>query len=222
MLFNLTCAAPQPWIDKGYVVVSCDIQHPYTVQWCTGYNHLQTNLGAGTWRLNKLLEDYGLEPALVLSFAPCTDLAVSGAAHFARKRRANPEFQNEATRLAKLAEGYGVPYMLENPVSVLATLWRKPNVYFHPCDYGGYLPEDDIDPLYPDVLPPQDAYHKKTCLWTGNGFTMPTPKPVAPLGKEFPGHTKLGGKSIRTKNIRSATPRGLAQGIFEANRHLLD
>ena len=28
---------------------------------------------------------------------------------------------------------------------------------------------------------------------------------------------KLGGKSLRTKNIRSATPRGFARAVFEAN-----
>jgi hypothetical protein len=31
-------------------------------------------------------------------------------------------------------------------------------------------------------------------------------------------HRKLGGKSMKTKNIRSATPRGFARAIFEANQ----
>jgi hypothetical protein len=31
------------------------------------------------------------------------------------------------------------------------------------------------------------------------------------------GHLKLGGKSARTKYIRSLTPRGLARAIYEAN-----
>ena len=30
-------------------------------------------------------------------------------------------------------------------------------------------------------------------------------------------HLKLGGKSQRTKDIRSATPRGFARAVFEAN-----
>lgn len=30
-------------------------------------------------------------------------------------------------------------------------------------------------------------------------------------------HKKLGGRSLKTKNIRSATPRGFAQAVFEAN-----
>ena len=30
-------------------------------------------------------------------------------------------------------------------------------------------------------------------------------------------HKKLGGKSLKTKNIRSATPRGFAKAVFLAN-----
>lgn len=30
-------------------------------------------------------------------------------------------------------------------------------------------------------------------------------------------HLKLGGKSERVKNIRSATPRGFAEAVFHAN-----
>jgi len=43
---------------------------------------------------------------------------------------------------------------------------------------------------------------------------MPEKKPVKPVNN-YPGWTKLGGKSLRTKNIRSATPRGFAQAVFE-------
>jgi hypothetical protein len=32
-----------------------------------------------------------------------------------------------------------------------------------------------------------------------------------------PAHQKLGGKSARTKYIRSLTPRGFSQAVFEAN-----
>ena len=32
-----------------------------------------------------------------------------------------------------------------------------------------------------------------------------------------PVHAKTGGKSLRTKNIRSATPRGFALAVYEEN-----
>jgi hypothetical protein len=116
-----------------------------------------------------------------------------------------------------IAEALGVPYAIENPVSVISTFWRKPDHIFHPFEYGGYLPEDDIHPQYPEYIVARDAYPKKTCYWTGNGFVMPPKKPV-PVS---PGYSKqqllLGGKSQRTKRIRSLSPRGIAAAIYEAN-----
>ena len=159
-------------------------------------------------------------PSLVVSFAPCTDLAVSGAAHFERKREADPQFQEKAVRMARLAEQFGCPYMVENPVSVLATLWKKPEMYWHPYDFA-YLCPTGPHPEFPDVIPERDLYPKKTGLWCGNGFKLPL-KVALPASievpKDFPGHTKLGGKSARTKYIRSLTPRGFAMAIYEANR----
>jgi hypothetical protein len=115
-------------------------------------------------------------------------------------------------------KGFAVPYMVENPVGRLSTIWRKPNHYFDPCDFGGYLSDvKAAHPRYPNIIPRFDAYTKRTCLWTGNGFIMPSPKPVKPISKDSPLHTKLGGKSLRTKNIRSETPRGFAHAVFEAN-----
>ncbi|WP_276387758.1 hypothetical protein [Escherichia coli] len=61
----------------------------------------------------------------------------------------------------KLANMHNVPWMVENPVGALSTLWRKPDFIFNPCAYGGYLPEDDNHPAFPDVYPPRDAYTKK-------------------------------------------------------------
>jgi hypothetical protein len=103
-------------------------------------------------------------------------------------------------------------------VSVLATKWRKSDYRFHPYEYGGYIPYGEAQhPLWPEYIAPQDAYPKKTCLWTGNGFVMPTKVPVEPKKGYSKQHLKLGGKSDRTKNIRSATPRGFARAVMLAN-----
>ena len=67
-------------------------------------------------------------------------------------------------------------------------------------------------------IAPFDAYTKKTCLWTGVGFVMPT-KVAVEVGKGYSAqYKKLGGKSQRTKDIRSATPRGFAIAIHDANK----
>lgn len=118
-----------------------------------------------------------------------------------------------------LANMYNVPWMVENPVGVLSTLWRKPDFIFNPCAYGGYLPEDDKHPAFPEYIADRDAYTKKTCIWCGNGFKQPLFRPV-PMPDEWEDskqHAKLGGKSKRTKMIRSLTPRGFARAVFLAN-----
>lgn len=167
--------------------------------------------------------DFEEKPDLILAFPPCTDLAVSGAAHFAAKIAKDPEVQNKAVATAKLAailgDKYSVPYMIENPVSVLSSKWRKPDYSFHPYQYGGYLDTDDSHPEFPDYIKPRDAYPKKTCLWVGNGFNIPEVKPVEVEAGYSAQHSKLGGKSVKTKLIRSLTPRGFAKAVFLANQH---
>jgi hypothetical protein len=103
---------------------------------------------------------------------------------------------------------------------VLSTLWRKPDYMFHPFQYGGYILESEaMHPEYPEHIAARDAYSKKTCLWTGNGFIMPEPRPVncESFGSSLQ-HRKLGGKSLKTKNIRSATPRGFAKAVYLSNK----
>ena len=155
---------------------------------------------------------------------PCTDLAVSGATHFKAKRERDPDFQRKAVQRAldavQFAKDLGAEYCIENPVSMLSTLWRKPDYTFHPYEYGGYLNADEAEhPLYPDHIAPRDAYSKKTCLWTSGGFIMPEKKPVAceSFGNSRQ-HSRLGGKSEKTKTIRSLTPRGFAKAVYEANK----
>lgn len=173
------------------------------------------------------------EVAMVFGFPPCTDLAASGARHWAAKRERDPEFQNRAVAWALdvvfVAEYLNAPYMIENPQGALSTLWRKPDHRFDPCDFGGYIPEGEAEhPRWPEYIPARDAYTKRTCLWTSEGFVMPPHKPVDPIKLTYtredgsvttgsPQWGKLGGKSMKTKNIRSATPRGFARAVFEAN-----
>jgi len=218
-LFDMTGNMLRPWARAGFTCYSFD--------WQNEDREEIVGLGRIIYRNADLTDPdavagiKALAPVFVSSFTPCDDLSGAGARWFAAKLGANPHCHDEALALAKvgpdLADALGVPYMVENPVGLLATLWRKPNHYFNPRDYGGYLPVDDVHPTWPDILPPRDAYNKKTCIWSGGGFIMPPPRPVAPVDKDYPGWKKLGGKSLRTKNIRSATPRGFAEAVFLYN-----
>lgn len=153
-------------------------------------------------------------PNIIFAFPDCTMFAHSGAQH----KRIYGEV-NQALAMAKLTESLGrqycVPWMVENPVGKLSTLWRKPDYYFNPFEYGGYM--SGFEPEIHPKMPVRDGYTKKTCLWTGGGFVMPEKKPVEHIGK-FWGWAFLGGKSSKTKQLRSLTPRGFARAVYEANK----
>lgn len=225
-LYDYTGEAVKPWAKAGYECHCYDIQHDNTKvdHFPSGgsIRYLNANL-QNMRQVVDLWSSYIDKPvAFGMAFPVCTDMAVSGAAHFERKRQADPDFQDKAADYAiwcnHFFDNLDVPYFIENPVSVLSTLWRKPDYKFNPYDYGGYIPEDGAEhPTWPEYIAPRDAYPKKTCLWTGGGFKMPVPKPVVVEAGYSTQHRKLGGKSMKTKNIRSATPRGFAQAVFEAN-----
>lgn len=214
-LFDESGNMLRPWAEHGYQCHMFDILNKDRSE---GNMHWH-KADLTDPQVHKFIID--LNPVLITSFPPCTDLAVSGAKHFETKRQRNPNFQHEAVTLAQIANGLGYltgcPWMVENPVSVLATMWRKPNHIFHPYEFAGYLPEDDVHPRFPNIIPGQDRYTKRTCIWSGNGFIFPRTRSRTPIGDSNPGWTKLGGKSARTKQIRSETPRGFAQAVFEAN-----
>ena len=231
-LFDYTGIMAKPWADAGYLCYCFDGQHPEGVT----YSRHKNIMNVGMWfddtvceyflpqwaDVKKIKEITGFFSVdFIFGFPECTQLAVSGAAHFEKKRQLDPKFQDKAMSLVHLTrllgKTYKKPWALENPVSVISTKWRKPDFSFHPWEYGGYLPENDEHPVYPEYIKPRDAYPKKTCIWSGNGFVMPEKRPVdVPLGYSDQ-HNRLGGKSLKTKNIRSATPRGFAQAVFEAN-----
>ena len=139
---------------------------------------------------------------LIMCWPPCTHLAASGAEHFKRKGlRKLAEAIDIVGACKDICEASGARYLIENPIGTLSTYWRKPDYYFDPCDYAGYHP---LDPLY-------DAYNKRTCLWVGGGFVMPTPK-------EYPAFFGSYHDASSNPVTRSITFSGFANAIFQANR----
>lgn len=221
-LADVTGIMAAPWVRNGYRAVLVDPQHP------EGVTEDGRIIRVGrvvdhpeTWDVLRWAQTRAV---FLAGFPVCTNLAVSGTAHWRRKREADPDFQERSMQLVHecrvIGEMLGVPYFFENPVSVISSIYRKPDFIFSPSDYGGYLPKTDVHPVYPDYYPPRDAYGKKTCLWVGNGFRMPAKKPVPLAEGQTDGqgsskaHNKLGGTSDKTKNVRSATPRGFAEAVY--------
>lgn len=229
-LYDFTGEALKPWAEAGYTCYAFDIQHD-------GWKIEGFGKGGGSIHyrkadlhdqetLNAIQSEFSSRPVVfAMAFPVCTDMAVSGSAHFKRKAETNPFFQADAvghvTAVARMFNGMAVPYFIENPVSVLATKWRKPDYYFHPYQFGEYLDDHEaVHPRWPDYIADRDAYTKKTCLWTGGGFRMPSKLPTCKPTGYSTQHLKLGGKSQRTKDIRSATPRGFAKAVYEYNAQL--
>ncbi len=136
----------------------------------------------------------------VLAAPPCTELAGSGARWWADKP---PELLAEALEVVDACLGIieacrPAWWALENPIGRLRRLRRdrlgEPRLIFDPCDYG-------------------DPWRKRTLLW--GEFTLPETDPV--LGFGWWGFRELGGKSERTKRLRSVTPPGFARAFFDAN-----
>lgn len=176
----------------------------YSGAWCkpysdAGYDVKQVDLQHGGNDVRLLCREDDVHG--ILSAPPCTCFASSGA----RWKRTDEDMiealsvVDACIRLAWACKPKW--WVLENPVGKLVRYLGRPKMYFNPCDYG-------------------DPYTKRTCLW--GDFVLPLPllvgearncKPV--LGNSP--ITKLGGKSMRTKNIRSQTPQGFAKAFFEVN-----
>ncbi|MGI0120254.1 hypothetical protein [Zooshikella sp. RANM57] len=216
-LFDYTAVMVEPWLDAGFECYVVDLQHsPGCIQDKERPNLFR--IGADLRNSLTLPVSITKRIAFVSAFPECTNVAVSGAKYFIKKgpRALSLSLDLFATS-HEFAEASGAPYLIENPVSTFSTYCGKPDYTFHPYEYGGYLSEDDEHPLWPEYIVSRDAYPKKTCLWTGGGFVMPEKKPVHFQGGDSDQYKKLGGKSTKTKNIRSATPRGFAKAVFEFN-----
>lgn len=194
-LCDRTGVMVQPWLDDDFDCIIIDIQHPRG----RVVEGRLTTVGSDILTWLPPLVEY----EIVFAFPPCTHLAVSGARWWKSKGlSALIEGLQLVEACRKIAEWSGAPYMLENPIGALSTNWRKPDHSFDPCDFGGYL------------SPPSDPYTKRTNLWTGGGFVMPPPRRIDPTdGSKM---HRLPPSADRT-DLRSVTPRGFAQAVFEAN-----
>ena len=208
-LCDVTGIMAQPWIDGGYDAILVDPQHPKGVHTdgpITRIGHvIDHDL---TWRvLSAVLRNRRV--VFVAGFPPCTDLAVSGARWFESKKQTDWAFQFKAMHVVwqcqAIGELSGASWMIENPVSVIASIWRKCDYSFHPYEFTGYCPTDN--------------YTKKTMLWTGGGFVMPKPLIDSSLGAPD-NRIHTAPPSENRANFRSATPLGFARAVYQVNGEL--
>jgi len=72
---------------------------------------------------------------MMIAFPPCTHLSVSGARHFEAKRMDGRQ-QAAVSFFMKLAKCDIPIKSIENPFSIMSTMWRKPDQIIQPWMFG--------------------------------------------------------------------------------------
>lgn len=192
----------KPWEEAGYEVRTVDLQNDGTDARLLRYDPWMKNDGV-----------FG-----ILAAPPCTQFALSGNRHrAAEKRQPSTKGLNANLYDEKLADALSmvdcvlryvhlyspVFWALENPTGTLVNYLGPAAFSFNPSEFAGW--SDD---------PHSEAYTKRTLLW--GSFRIPEKRPVEPVhGSAM--WARYGGKSMKTKNARSKTPKGFARAFFEAN-----
>lgn len=126
---------------------------------------------------------------LMIAHPPCTHLAVSGARHFGEKKRVG--FQHMGVSFFMSLAKADIPRIaIENPVSIISTLWRRPDQVLQPWMFG-------------------HGETKATCLWLKN---LPPLVPTEVVEGREPRVHRMPPSSDRWKR-RSATFSGVAQAM---------
>lgn len=94
---------------------------------------------------NNIKDEINSKWDMIIAFPPCTDLCVSGARHF-KKKRADGTQQRSIEFFMKFANADCEKIAIENPVGIMSREWRKPDQIIHPWMFG-------------------DNFSKSTCLW---------------------------------------------------------
>mgnify|MGYP001278352629 CR=1 FL=1 len=173
---------------RGHEAYSCDTQpcsggHP---EW-----HLQQDV------IPLLSQDWDM----IIAFPPCTDLSCSGARWFAKKR-ADGRQQKSIDFFMKFTETDCGKVVIENPVGIMSTIYRKPTQIIQPWYHG-------------------HEETKATCLWL---YGVPDLIPTKIVGKGERVYYKGGTSMPKTisnasvvdrSKIRSKTYAGIAQAMAE-------
>tara|TARA_R110000782_G_C14631715_1_gene394507 strand:+ start:39 stop:683 length:645 start_codon:yes stop_codon:yes gene_type:complete len=147
---------------------------------------------------------------MMIAFPPCTDLAVSGAAHFERKK-ADGSQQKSIEFFMKLVNAPISKIVIENPIGIMSGIYREPDQIIQPWQFG-------------------DKAQKSTCLWLKNVNKL-EPTNIVEKGEFFEWISKDGKKKRQPlwyyqalkdakspehrRTLRSKTFPGIAKAMAE-------
>jgi site-specific DNA-cytosine methylase len=161
---------------RGHLAVSCDLIDSESET--DGY-HIRgdvLNVLPGRWDM-------------VIAFPPCTDLCISGARWFAEKK-ASGEQQRAVDFFMSFANAPHAKVVIENPVGIMSSRWRKPDQIIQPWQFG-------------------HGETKATCLWL-KGVPPLRPTNVV-AGREPRTHYMAPGPNRGKERARTYT--GIAQAM---------
>lgn len=181
----------------GFEAYSCDIQdqsggHP---KW-----HIKDSI------FNVINNDWDL----FIAFPPCTNLAVSGARHFERKKL-NGSQDKSIQFFMDIINAPIEKIAVENPIGIMSGIYRKPDQIIQPYYFG-------------------DKAQKSTCLWLKN-LPKLIPTDIVEKGEFFEFVSKKGEKKRmpmwyykalqeaktpeQRRTLRSKTFQGIAKAMAE-------
>src|SRR3972149_9897999 len=155
------------FIKRGHDAWSCDLLATELAG-----PHIQDDV------LNHLHEGWDL----MIAHPPCNHLAVSGAAHF-KNKIADGRQQNGIDFFMRMINAPVDCICVENPIGIMSTLYRKPDQYIQPWEYG-------------------TETTKKTCLWLKN-LPLLVPTKIVDKGRMW---VQKNGKSRGSYWFMSMSP----------------
>jgi hypothetical protein len=162
----------------GHEAISCDL--------------LPTDVDGPHYRGDLFdLIDYPWDMAII--FPECTHLAVSGARHFAEKKRDGRQYAAASFFMKLIRRTEHIPRVaIENPVGIMSSLFRKPDQIIQPWQFG-------------------HGETKATCLWLKG---LPSLVPTNVVDGREPRIHLMPPSADRWK-LRSVTYSGVAQAMAE-------
>jgi len=148
---------------------------------------------------------------MIIAFPTCTYLTVTGNRWFNIERYGDKAIQRYKDRedaikfFMMFANANCNKIVIENPVGIMSSEWRKPNQIINPFQFG-------------------DPFEKKTCLWikglpnlVPTNIVSPAPRTVFESGKSMPTWYAEAWKLPKEQRstLRSKTFQGIAKAMAE-------